>query len=62
MRYFKDTVPVKTVFLTVCNGWVSYCGLPTLAYIWRNTGKVEIRSPFVDVRVVVVQSRVRKGK
>lgn len=57
MRYFKDTVPVKVLFPTMSNCQVSYFSLPSLAYGEIQAGD---KSFFVDVRVAVVQSSVRK--
>lgn len=55
MRYFKDTVPV------ICNCQISCFSLSIITFL-EKPRKVSDKSPFVDVRVVVVQSRVIKGK
>lgn len=57
MRYFKGTVPVKILFPTMSNCHVSYFSLPSLAYGEIQAGDTNL---FVDVRVAVVQSSVRK--
>lgn len=61
MRYFRDTMSGKILFLAICNCQISCFSFSALPF-GETEKNLRKKKPFEDVRVAVVQIRSIKGK